>query len=119
MNINVKEKEKIYSWSCENTTQEIQRSVFLPYEEDKETYFVKRNEHEEYLQEYGFESLPELRERLSLLWEEDEFMDNILQVVLVAAFKNRPSHEIKNSENYKNNESNKDKEILPAYIYNF
>lgn len=115
MGKNDKEKNLIYEWGIEK--QDAYR--FMEINKDLESYFQDRKDHN-YLREYYFDTLPELREYLRLLWKEESYMEDILQPVLVASMKNRAetSKVSKDSEPI-GKTSYENKEKMPAYIYNF
>lgn len=79
---------------------------------DKDSYYVLRGR-QEYLMEYGFETLPQLKEILDKLWENDSCVKNIEKTVLVAAIKNKPKQETRESR-----ERDTDG-CMPEFVYNF
>lgn len=89
--INSLEKEKIYKWACRNHTKEIEDRYFTKIDKNSESYFEKKIYPIEYCYEYTFQTVVELRSALSALWKDDSIMEEIYQVVLVAAMKNKPS----------------------------
>lgn len=79
---------------------------------EKESYYVLQDKHE-YLMEYGFETVPQLKEILDGLWENKSYMQNIEKTVLAAAIKNKPKQEVRES-------TEKDTDgYMPEFIYNF
>lgn len=102
------EKGKLYNFACG-----CQQNYYTKMDATKESYFIKREE-SSYIREYGFETLPELKEELSRMWDEDPVMQECMKVVLVSAMKLKPQEEEEEqqTEEYKN-------EKLPAFIYNF
>lgn len=114
MDKNVREKEALYHLELSGT-ENIKES-FAEVDYKLETYFSPKEE-KEYLMEYDFDSLPQLKEKLNLLWENEEGMKGIVQTVLVAAMKNKPTREVKETRNIENSENNEGE--LPAFIYNF
>lgn len=101
------EKEKLFMWSGRKFKEDYR---FPEIDIDKDSYFIKRENNVAYIKEYTFETLPELKAQLKEMWSDKEYLQDILQVVLVAAMRNKP-HEIKEDET-------KD-EKLPTFIYNF
>ncbi len=114
MDKNVREKEALYHLELSGT-EDIKKS-FTEVECELETYFFPKEE-KEYLMEYDFDSLPQLKEKLNSFWENEECMKGIIQTVLVAAMKNKPSREAKETRNIEN--SGNIEGELPAFIYNF
>ena len=112
MDKNEREKKKLYEFGVENC----KRYHFQEIDKTKESYFIQREE-ESYIREYKFETLPELMNELSTLWNGDEMMEQIKKVIGVAAMKNKP---VKKSQKKTEGEKQEDKEEkLPAFIYNF
>lgn len=110
--INVLEKEKIYQWSCDNYSQEIEDKYFTKINKDSESYFEKKVYSIEYCHEYTFQTADELRNELLALWKDNMIMEEICQTVIVAAMKNKQLDSDK-KRNLKNME-----EVKP-FIYNF
>lgn len=109
-----REKELFYQWS----NKEDVKYSFDKIDVQKESYFIK-SEPREYIREYHFETLPELKEELTKMWTGEKDMESIMQAVLVAAFKNKPMNSsdsgmVSSGQNTPNNG-----EKMPAYIYNF
>lgn len=104
------EKEKLYNLACS-----YQHNYYTQIDSSKESYFINREE-TTYIREYGFGTLPELKEELNRMWEKDSVMQECLKVVLVSALKLKPQgageNHVQRSEEY-------GEEKLPAYIYNF
>lgn len=105
-----KEKDGLYDIACRH-----QRDYYTENIDIKESYFIKREE-EPYIREYGFETLPELKKELELMWKEDIVMQECIQTVLVSALKMKPTAEVEGEPLH--TEKNKS-EKLPGYIYNF
>lgn len=114
MDKNVREKEALYHLELAGIDN-IKKS-FTEIDCEKESYFIPREE-KKYLMEYEFDSLPQLKEKLNLLWENEEYMKSVLQTVLVAAMKNKPSSEVKEERNIEDTQNAEGE--LPAFIYNF
>lgn len=79
---------------------------------EKDSYYVLQDKHE-YLMEYGFETVPQLKEVLDRLWENEQYMQDIEKMVLAAAIKNKPKQEERvcaerDAHGY-----------MPEFIYNF
>lgn len=116
MDKNEREKQTLYAWGTQN------KFHFSQIDKEKPSYFVKReNRENSYIKEYGFETLPQLSKELDALWGNDEMMDSVKNVVMVAAMKNKPSQTAVEKED-KRKEKNGGQETedkLPVYIYNF
>ena len=63
---------------------------------EKVSYYVLQNKHE-YLMEYGFETIPQLKKMLDRLWENEQYMQDIEKTVLAAAIMNKPKQELQES----------------------
>lgn len=79
---------------------------------EKDSYYVLQDKHE-YLTEYGFETVPQLKKLLDRLWEKEPYMQDIERTVLAAAIKNKPKQEA-----YESAERDADG-YMPEFIYNF
>ncbi|MDE7177494.1 MAG: hypothetical protein K2O59_06720 [Lachnospiraceae bacterium] len=104
------EKDKLYEIACG-----FQKNYYTGSDCTEESYFIKRVE-ESYIREYGFETLPELKDELKKMWDEDAVMQECMQTVLVSALKLKPV-EGKDGETRNCGEDKSEK--LPGYIYNF
>lgn len=105
-----KEKELLFSWAERNY---VETDLFPQIDRECQSYFVK-SEPKEYLEEYRFEGVEEIRQYFEKMGEKDDRIKEIEQVLLVAAMKNKPrKSEFRDCENVS------DKDDLPAYIYNF
>lgn len=107
------QKEKELFKSCHERIAASQEKYYFP-EIDKrlESYFEKREEGE-YLRDYDFETLPQLKEKLDSMWEGQPDMLEMVRPILAAAMKNRPSTEQKEVSENKNTGE------VPVFIYNF
>jgi len=108
-----REKDLLYQWGIEHT----ENYQFQSIDKSKESYFIERKE-EEYIKEYGFETVPELYGELAKIWDLDNCMDGVEKIIAVAAMKNCPS-EVEKTIQSQNSDLPKEKEKLPMYIYNF
>ena len=88
-----------------------EKSFDFMYKE-KDSYYVLQDKHE-YLMEYGFETVPQLKEMLDRLWENEQYMQDIEKTVLAASIKNKPKQEER--ENTKRDADG----YMPEFIYNF
>lgn len=113
MDKNQVEKEKIYEWSTKHACSELTEKYFANRDTSMQSYFIPR-EQTDYLTPYGFETLPELDSLLQTLWKDEEPMQEIQKVCLIAAMKNKPAKTDRGSSNDRSA-----KEQLPQYIYNF
>lgn len=111
MGKNDKEKDLLYEWGVTNHDA----YQFMTIDKDAKSYFRNRQNHN-YLREYYFGTLPELRDNLHLLWEGEVYMDGILQPVLVASMKNK-TEVLRKSESIEE-ASCENREKMPAFIYN-
>ncbi len=106
-----KEKEMLYEWGINHYSD----SIFSQSDHRKDSYFQQRTE-SSYCREYTFETLPELMEKLNILWKNDEAMENIKKVIAASAMKNKPMADAGNGQG-KSQDGLEEK--LPIYIYNF
>lgn len=106
------EKDRLYKWAVLNGKQNNEGNCFTKIDKNQESYYEKY-EDREYLTEYTFQTVPELRKELQKLWQNDECMKQIETVVIVAAMKNC-------TKMYEDNDTNEVMEQqLKPYIYNF
>ena len=106
------EKDRLYKWAVLNSKRNNEGNCFTKIDKNQESYYEKY-EDREYLTEYKFQTVPELREELQKLWPNEECMKQIETVVIVAAMKNC-------KKIYENNNINEVmEEQLKPYIYNF
>ena len=105
----VREKESLYNFKLENADK--LQCQFYEKDSNVDSYF-EMYEEEDYLLEYNFETLPQLREMLIKLWKNEEDMKGELKPILAAAMKNKPSRDeglaIKRAE-----------DGMQTFIYNF
>ncbi len=113
-----KEKELIYEWACRYNSKEVENVIFPLIDRSAKSYFVKREKQEEYLHEYDFQTLPELRTLLETMWQDEDDMDAVIKPVLVAAMKNK-IEVCQDIDREHMSEHLKDTEKLQPYIYNF
>lgn len=116
MEKNEKEKNFLYEWGRENGKQ----YCFSIIENEKESYFMKREEKKDikpYIREYGFDTLPQLTKELEMQWEHDEVLRKIIKIIGIAAIKNRPSETVKEKVQIEDKKEMENK--LPVFIYNF
>lgn len=59
---------------------------------EKDSYYILQDKHE-YLMEYGFETVSQLKEMLDRLWVNEKYMQDIEKTVLAASIKNKPRQE--------------------------
>lgn len=98
----INEKEIMRKWAEETASDGIKTCLAHNV---SETYWHKR-EKVSGIEEYGFETIPELRAQLEHLWaDEPEMQEKVLNMA-VAAFKTRKECEDKEA-------------ILPVYVYAF
>lgn len=85
-----------------------------------DTYYICRDDNVEYIREYDFDTVLELRKELEHLWKGDNRMAEIIQPIIVAAMKNKPMCEnLSQDRNTKSKQVQDQSEKLLAYIYNF
>ncbi len=117
MDSDKKEKEFIFEWACRNESEELEKSIFSSFMQDADSYFIKREQEDNYLHEYKFQTLPELRAALEKMWEGETHMDAVLKPVLVGAFKKKVVLKEENTDSEFDDIQKKEK--LSPYIYNF
>lgn len=83
-----REKESLYNFKLENADNLY--CQFYEKDSNVDSYFEMYGE-EDYLMEYNFETLPQLREMLLKMWKNGEDMKGEIKPILVAAMKNKPS----------------------------
>lgn len=120
MDKNVKEKKLLKDWH-NNVTNCTDIYKFPEEDHNISSYFIRRNDTDNpmYLMEYDFETLPQLREKLSEMWENEDYMQMIITPVLVAAMKNKPHKRDETGHENTNEEAVNCGETLPDFIYNF
>lgn len=113
---NEREKTFLYEYAIKNASDR----QFMTIEQERESYFLKRDEDldkKPYLKIYGFETLPELMEELDLMWETEDFPELLRKTIGVAAMKNKTTDE--KTAAYEKKIKTKDEDRLPEFIYNF
>lgn len=103
-----REKEILYNFKLENAGN--LHCQFYEKDQNADSYF-ELCEEEDYLAEYHFETLPQLREMLLKLWKNEEEMKSVMNPILAAAMKNKPLSDesiIKRTE-----------DGMQTFIYNF
>lgn len=108
-----REKDKLYEFACNS-----EENYYALKEFDIKSYFIKRKDHD-YMREYGFETLPELKKELELLWGQDVLMQKCMQTVLIAAMKLKPTEQPDIKDGLSQQTKGKHKEKLSPFIYNF
>ena len=75
----------------------------------------------EYIKEYAFDSIIELKKELTQLWQNEDFMREFIPVVLAAVFKKRKNNSDaeKRMPLEKKPTESESSGGLPTYIYNF
>lgn len=120
MDKNEKEKQLLLKWAAGNAGN----YQFQTIDQSKDSYFIQRDkgaDQNQYIREYGFDTLPELLGELDTLWKEDEVMASVKRVVGIASLKNKPSREVQETTIIEDKDDGK-KEMsdrLPEFIYNF
>lgn len=99
-----KEINMLYNWSAQNTANYSYPKV----NKNAGSCFAERDG-DEYIKEYGFETIAELKKKLTDMWSGNMSMEKIIKPVAVAAMKNQPQG-IENS---------KKTEGLDEFIYIF
>lgn len=79
-----KEKGMFYNWSCFYG-----KSYNYLESRGQESCFVEHRG-EKYIEEYGFETIVEIKTYLACLWSKEKIMKEIIKPVAVAAMKNQP-----------------------------
>lgn len=103
-----REKDRLYEIACTN------RKSYYDWKAcGNDSYFIKRD-NDVYIREYAFDTIPDLKEELNRMWNQDEILQSCIQPVLIAAFKLKAMDKAEKE----------DKELLlteklPPFIYNF
>ena len=116
MEKNDKEKQMMYEWG---KTTGIDYH-FQEIDQSKKSYFIQRGTEDgghSYIREYGFETLPEFRKELDVLWQDEKVTESIKKAVGAAAIKNMPMKVKQEMAEKSNKEDPQNK--LPVFIYNF
>lgn len=115
------EIEMIKAWSEEENTETVLKKYLPQPDSGMESYWVKSN-NEKNIMEYGFETVPELSDLLKRELT-DEFFDNLILPLAVAAYKEKAKQEqaeIKREiENTEKNEEKDDGFTIPEFVYVF
>lgn len=114
MDKNKREKDRLLEMAH---GQELDRNCFTLPEENADTYFLERKD-SIYLKEYGFETVPQLRELLQKETGFDGEQEELLTVITVAAFKNQIRKEMPQDKKESVAVQRETKEVLPTFIYN-
>lgn len=85
-----KEKEFLHAWASKNCSDEYTKKVFSKFEEEKDSYFMKRDREKSMFTELSYQGVAELKEELQKLWGTENVFASVLQVVFVSAMKNKP-----------------------------
>ena len=73
---------------------------------------------EDYVKTYSFDNVVELKSELTGLWQDEEYLQEFIPIVLASVFKNRPETTIGAEKAYKDKHiEEKNDELLPSYIY--
>lgn len=105
------EKEILKEWADKHATMELNQKYLSAINKDSVSYWEVYDEINN-IQEYSFDTIPELREKIKAQLTEECF-DDIINVLSVATLKNKP---VDTDDN-----SNKEKRIsnIPEYVYVF
>lgn len=112
----IREKEYLYELNI-LISDELNES-FRSVDTGRESYFVPQEERN-YIMEYYFETVPQLKERLNELWKDDSYMQDIIKTVVVAAMKNKPLKSNQESVETEKDKEKQNQNHMPAFIYNF
>ena len=113
MDKNRSEKDKLYQWACECSTKDRTENIFTPINKEINSYW-KHIENREYIQEYKPDTVNELKEKFSALWENDEILERMQIICTVACMKNKNQTDLSARTAYET----KEKQLKP-YIYEF
>lgn len=97
-----KEADIIYEWSVRH------EGSYQYLKTDKDSYFIVQSD-TNYIREYGFQSIAELKTELRNMWLGDQCMEEMIKPVAVAAMKNEPE----------SMEIGDDRKSLDEFIYIF
>lgn len=105
-----RERESLYQLELSGINEVMEG--FYMTDSAVKSYFQAETERN-YLTEYHFETLPQLRELLSEMWKQEDYMQKELKTLLAAAMKNKP---LKEDGIVKQNNL---EEPMPVFIYAF
>ena len=86
---------------------------------DSDSYYksVSINQ-EDYIKTYSFDNVVELKSELTELWQDEDYIQEFIPIVLASVFKNRPETTEGAEKEYKDKHiEESDNELLPSYIY--
>lgn len=115
MDENKREKQKLLEVA--RKSKDVEKKCFTQPQKEIDTYFVER-EAEDYIQEYGFKSMPELKVILENTLQIEDDREELIRIISIATFKNRYNNSKKQVSSKQLEESTADSEKLPGYIYN-
>lgn len=116
---NMDEKEMIKTWAKEEYLEDLMKECLPVPEQEKESYWCI-HEGESDIEEYGFETVPELKEILQEQLKEEFYRDLLLPLV-VAVFKEKKIIQLDegNAEKGKDKEGDADGFSIPEFLYVF
>ena len=112
MDKNISEKEKLYKWACQYTSKDRTESVFTPVMKECSSYY-ESIKNTDYIHEYNFDTVNEIKQELSSLWKEDEIFGQAALICSVACMKN------KNILSPQKKDAHENMKQLKPYIYHF
>lgn len=86
--MDVKDKEELFQWASENYSEEIERRYFTRINQNQDSYYIKKIP-DEYLKEYDYQTLSDLKNELHKLWGDEPVMSEMIQKAAVIAMKNK------------------------------
>ena len=108
MNQCAREKKYLYNFEAGKVMAD-----FREVDDEAESYFSQYAQRE-YLMEYYFETVPQLKAMLDKLWESEAGMQGAIKTLVAATIKNKP---IEDADSELNDEQGITE--LPEFIYNF
>lgn len=104
------EKDAIKEWAANIASKEIMEEIFSAKDENADSYWTSYEEGKD-IEEYAFETLPELRKLLGQSLSES-YMDNIILPIAIMTLKNK-------SRNNISSENDSDSSGIPDFVYVF
>ena len=105
------EKEKIFEWAKENHSES--NDILMKKNLEMKSYFETFSQDENFV-EYGFSNLPNFKNQLLKMWQDDSAMEKISLPCSVAAFKLKPIEDNISPEEVSDKEF-----VIPEFVYAF
>lgn len=114
----INDEKRLFEWACKEQKPEITSTVLSPIDSVAQSYYEERNQEEELLHEYDFETAIEIKKQLEILWGDYPVMDDARMISVVSMMKGKPSTNEADLTDSEKAAMEKDFEI-PAYVYVF